>query len=190
MFIVNLFPFYAVLFFSRKLCFLWSPCLVLITELFTLDTSGKPTVWFFLKITFLSWIILSILLDELNSTDWLLNGWWWIFLKKYLFYCSKIILTWQKIWQIFWGIYLNIIFWKLLWLLTSLVIWNLNITVSTALKYCHKKALNKKLKLMAVAMKYFPKKVLDMKYFGLWFSELRNSFGKTFKTLQSPLLRT
>ena len=49
-------------------------------------------------------------------------------------------------------------FWILLWMLTSLVIWNLNITVSTALKYCYKKALNKKLKFMAGAMKYFPKK--------------------------------
>ena len=28
-----------------------------------------------------AWIILSILLDELNSIDWLLKSWWWIFLK-------------------------------------------------------------------------------------------------------------
>ena len=50
--------------------------------------------------------------------------------------------------EVFWRIYLNIIFWILLWMLTSLVIWNLNITLSTNLKYCYKLALNKKLKLI------------------------------------------
>ena len=45
------FPFYEVFFFSRKLCFLWSLCLLLIAESISLDTSGKPTVGFFLKIT-------------------------------------------------------------------------------------------------------------------------------------------
>ena len=44
-----------------------------------------------------------------------------------------------------------------MWMLTSLVIWNLNITVGTNLKYCYKKTLNKKLKLMGGAMKYFLK---------------------------------
>ena len=39
------------------------------------------------------------------------------------------------------------------------MIWNLNITVSTTLKYCHKRALNKKLKLMGRVMKYFSKKL-------------------------------
>ena len=43
-------------------------------------------------------------------------------------------------------------------MLTSLVNSNLNITMSTTLKYCYKQALNKKLKLMEGAMKYFPKK--------------------------------
>ena len=75
------FPFYGVFFFSRKLCFLWSPCLLLIAESISLDTSGKPTVGFFLKISSSSWIILSISLDELNSSDWLLKSWWWIFSK-------------------------------------------------------------------------------------------------------------
>ena len=35
----------------------------------------------FMEITFSSWITLTISLDELNSIDWLLNCWWWIFLK-------------------------------------------------------------------------------------------------------------
>ena len=37
---------------------------------------------------------------------------------------------------------------------------DLNITVSTNFKYYHKQALNKKLKLMGRAMKYFPEKLL------------------------------
>ena len=73
-FIVNPFSLLWSIFFSRKLCFLWSPCLLLIAELISLDTSGKPTVGFFLKITSLSWI-LSISLDELNLIDWLLKSW-------------------------------------------------------------------------------------------------------------------
>ena len=46
-------------------------------------------------------------------------------------------------------------------MLTSLVIKNLNITVSTTMKYCYKWALNKKLKLMGETMEYFLKKLLD-----------------------------
>ena len=94
------FPFYAV-FFSQKNCVLWSFCLLLGTELITLDTSGKPIVGFFLKITSLSWKVLSISLDVLNSIDWLLKSWWWIFLKWLLFYFCKKSLIWQKILQIF-----------------------------------------------------------------------------------------
>ena len=60
----------------------------------------------------------------------------------------------------FWRIYLSITFWILLWMLTSLMIWNLNVTVITTLKYCYKKALNKNLQLIERAMKYFPKKLL------------------------------
>ena len=136
MFIVNPFSLLWSI-FSQENCFLWSPCLLLIAESISLDTSGKPTVGFFLKITSPSWIILSISLDELNL-DWLLKNWWWIFLKQFLFYCCKIILIWQKISEIFWRIYLNIIFWILLWMLTYLVIWRLSITVSITLKYCYK----------------------------------------------------
>ena len=94
----NPFSLLCSVFFSRKLCFLWSPCLLLIAESISLDTSGKPTVGFFLKISSSSWIILSISLNELNSSDWLL--------KRY--YCEEIEI--------------------LLWMSTSLVIWNLNIT--------------------------------------------------------------
>ena len=76
--IVNPFSLLCSIFFlSRKLCFLRSPCLLLITESISLDTSGKPTV----GISSPSWIILSISLNELNSSDWLLKRWWWIFLK-------------------------------------------------------------------------------------------------------------
>ena len=50
------------------------------------------------------------------------------------FKCCKRILMWQNILEVFWRIYLNIIFWILLGVLTSLVNWNLNITVSTTLK--------------------------------------------------------
>ena len=77
----SIFPFMQYFFLSRKLCFLRSPCLLLIAESISLDTSGKPTVGFFLKITSPSWIILSISLEGLNSINWLLKSLWWIFLK-------------------------------------------------------------------------------------------------------------
>ena len=80
-FIVNPFSLLWSIFFSRKLCFLWSPCLLLITLTISLDTSGKLTMCVFLKTTYPSWIILSILLDELSLVDWLLKSRWWIFLK-------------------------------------------------------------------------------------------------------------
>ena len=57
-FIVNPFFLLCSIFFSRKLYFLWSPCLLLIANLFNLDTSCKTTVEFFLKITSPSWIII------------------------------------------------------------------------------------------------------------------------------------
>ena len=47
----SILPFMEFFFFSRKLRFLRSPCLLLITELISLDTSGRPTVEFFFKIT-------------------------------------------------------------------------------------------------------------------------------------------
>ena len=93
----------SIFFRSRKLCFLRSSCLLLIAESISLDTSGKPNVGFFLKISSSSWIILSISLNELNSNDWLLKR-WWIFLKWFLFYCCKRIFIWQKILEVFWRI--------------------------------------------------------------------------------------
>ena len=95
---------WSIFFYSRKLCFLRSPCLLLITKSISLDTSDKPTARFFLKIFLSSWITLSMSLNELNSRDWLLKRWWWIFLKKFLFYCCKRIFIWQKILEIFWRI--------------------------------------------------------------------------------------
>ena len=73
-FIVNPFSLLLSIFFLRKLCFLWSPCLLFIAESIILDTSGKPNVGLFLKINSLSWIILSISLDKINSVDWLLKS--------------------------------------------------------------------------------------------------------------------
>ena len=101
----SIFPFMEFFFFSRKLCFLWSPCLLLIAESISLDTSGKPTVGFSLKITSPSWIILSMSLDELNSFNWLLKSWWWIFLKFY-FIVVKEFWYGKKILQVFWRLYL------------------------------------------------------------------------------------
>ena len=74
--IVNPFSLLWSIFFSRKLCFLWFSCLLLIATSVSLDSSGKSTVVFFLKITSPSWVILSISLHELNSVDWLLQSWW------------------------------------------------------------------------------------------------------------------
>ena len=68
-FMANPFSLFWIIFFSRNLCFLWSSFLLLIAESISLDSSGKPTVGFFLKITSPSSIILSISLDELHSTD-------------------------------------------------------------------------------------------------------------------------
>ena len=67
------------LFFSLQYFFFVG--LLLIAVSISLDTFGKPTVGFFLKIPFSSWIIFSISLMELNWSDWFLKRWWWIFLK-------------------------------------------------------------------------------------------------------------
>ena len=99
-FTANTFSFLYSIFFSKN-CVLWSSCLLVGTELIILDTSGKPIVGFFLKITSLSWKVLSISLDVFNSVDWLLKSWWWIFLKWFSFYFCKKSLIWQKILQIF-----------------------------------------------------------------------------------------
>ena len=104
----------------------------------------------------------------------------------FILFCKRISI-WQKKLKVFWRVSLNIICWILLWMLTSSVIWNLNITVSITLKYFYKKALNKKVKLMEGTMKYFPKNYWPMKYSGLWSPGLRMFFWKIFKTLRSPL---
>ena len=57
LFIGNPFSLLWSFFFLKKLCFLWSPCLLLIAELISLDTSGKCTLEFFFKTASPSWII-------------------------------------------------------------------------------------------------------------------------------------
>ena len=45
----SIFPVMDHFFSSRKLCFLQSPCLLLIAESISLDTSGKPAKFFFIE---------------------------------------------------------------------------------------------------------------------------------------------
>ena len=106
-FIVNLFSLLWSFFFSRKLCFLWSPWVLLIAESISWDTYGKPTAGFFLKITSPSWIILSISLDELHLINLSALHLMMKFLEILLYYCKKI-LVWQKI-LVFQYYFLNII---------------------------------------------------------------------------------
>ena len=103
--------------FLQKIVFL-----LLIAESISLDTSGKSTTGFSLKITSSFWIILSVSLDGLNSIDWLIVEELMNNFLDILFYCWKRILIWQKILEVLWRLYLNIIFWISLWMLTSLVI--------------------------------------------------------------------
>ena len=77
----SIFLLWGIFFLSRKPCFLRSPYLLFIAESISLDTSSKPTVGFFLKTASPSLIVLSISLDELISSDWLLKSRWWILLK-------------------------------------------------------------------------------------------------------------
>ena len=63
---------------------------------------------------------------------------------------------------------------------------DLNISVSTTLKYYHKEALNKKLKLMGGAMKYFSKKLQGHEIFSSMFSWDTKFFWKICKTLRPP----
>ena len=92
---------YSTFFLSKNLCFLRSPYLLLIAESIRLDTSGKPTVGFFLKLSCSSWIILSISLNELNSSEWLLKRCWWIFLNNFYFIVVKEFLYGKKILEVF-----------------------------------------------------------------------------------------
>ena len=55
---------------------------------------------------------------------------------------------------------------------------DLNITVNTNLEYYHKKALNKKLKLIWGAMKYFLKKLLGHEIFSSMVSRVVKIFWK------------
>ena len=71
-------------------------------------------------------------------------------------------------------------------MLTCSVICSLNITVSTKLKYCYKKALNKKLKLMIGAIKYFPKKLLGHEIFRYMVSWATNLFFEKFVKPSGP----
>ena len=109
-FTVDPFSLSLIIFFLRTLCFLWCPCILLIAESVSLDTSGKS------KITSSSWIILPISLAELNSTVDCWRGDDEFSWSSFLFYCFKRILIWQTILELFWRIYLNIIFWILLWM--------------------------------------------------------------------------
>ena len=109
-FTVDPFSLSLIIFFPRTLCFLWCPCVLLIAESISLDTSGKS------KITSSSWIILPISLAELNSTVDCWRGDDEFSWSSFLFYCFKRILIWQTILELFWRIYLNIIFWILLWM--------------------------------------------------------------------------
>ena len=135
-FIVNPFSLLWSIFFSRKLCFFWSPCLLLIAESISLDILVH-LLWGF------SWKCLLPIEEysqsHLMNLIQLIDS--WRADDKFSwnnFYCCKRILIWQKILEVFCRIYLNIIFWMLLWMLTSLAIWNLNITLSTTLQYCYK----------------------------------------------------
>ena len=86
-------PFFLLwgIFFSRKLCLLWSPCLLLIAESISLDTSGKPTVGFYLKITYPSWIICQSHLMNLiqlihcwsSNDEFSWNNFYFIFVKEF-----------------------------------------------------------------------------------------------------------
>ena len=71
-FIVSPFFLLWTIFFLKKTDFFWS--LVYHSDSIILDTSDKPTVGFFLKITSPSKIILSVSLDELNSINLLLKS--------------------------------------------------------------------------------------------------------------------
>ena len=71
-------------------------------------------------------------------------------------------------------------------MLTSLVVWNLNITVSTTLKYSYKQALNKKLNLMGGTIKYFPKNLLGHEIFSSMVSWATTFFFEIFVKPSSP----
>ena len=63
---------------------------------------------------------------------------------------------------------------------------DLNITVSTTLKYYHQQALSKKLKLMGGAMKYFSEKLLGNETFSSMVPLDANFFFETFVKSSGP----
>ena len=63
---------------------------------------------------------------------------------------------------------------------------NLNITVSTTLKYCYKKTLNNKLNLIGGAMKYFSKKLLKHEIFRSMVSWTMKFFFEKFENTPPP----
>ena len=71
-------------------------------------------------------------------------------------------------------------------MLTSLMIRNLKIILSTTLKHCYQKALNKKLKLMGGVMKYFSKKLLGHEIFRSMVSRASKFFLKNLYNPQVP----
>ena len=77
--------------------------------------------------------------------------------------------------------FLQVFFWILLWMLTSFLIWNLNIFMSTTLKYCYKWG----------AMRYFPKKLLGHEILGPWSKTLRppSCILNVCCLIQKPILK-
>ena len=134
-FIVNPFSLLWVPFFSRKLSFLWSPCLLL-TLIQSAEILLVNLLWGF------SWKLLLLLeqycQSHLMNLVQLIDCWRadeefsWnnisFIVGKEFWYGKKQRFSWEFIWMLFFLI--------LLWLLNSLVIWSLNITASTILKYC------------------------------------------------------
>ena len=135
-FIVNPFSLLWSIFFSRRLCFLWFPCVLLISESISLDTSGKPTVGFFLKITSPSWIISSISLDALNLIWLIVEGLmmnfpeiFFILLLQKNFNMKKIYMRFfgEFTWILFFGISLLMLTfqWFEIWILLWVLPWNI-----------------------------------------------------------------
>ena len=126
------FPFYGVFFFSRKLRFFWSPCLLLIAESISLGTSGKPTVVFFLDnyCSLLNNIAQSHLMNLIQLIDcWRADdefSW-----NNFYFIVVKEFSLWSFLKNLFRYYFLNII-------VNVNFFGDLNITVSTSLKYCYK----------------------------------------------------
>ena len=102
------------------------------------------------------------------------------FVEIILNFCCKRILIWQKNIS---GFFENLFEYYILNIVVNVNFFSdLNITVSTTLKYYHKQALNKKLKLMEGAMKYFPEKLLGHQI--IWSPGLQNFFSKICKTIR------